>query len=86
MEFNKVHNNLHEEYAVTLDKGFRQSKKNTHYYSFIKRLMDILMALIGLIFVISCFIIILYSNKARNSWTSVFFYKKGLGLMASILK
>lgn len=49
MSSRKAHNNLHEEYAVTLEKGLQQSYSYPQSYSVIKRLMDIIIALTGLI-------------------------------------
>lgn len=52
MFLRKVNNNLHEEYAVTLEKGLQQGYSYPQNYFVIKRLIDILMALTGLILTI----------------------------------
>ncbi|QTC43976.1 sugar transferase [Bacillus sp. V3] len=52
MSLRKVHNNLHEEFAVTLEKGLQQSYSYPQSNSVFKRLMDVIMALTGLILTI----------------------------------
>jgi exopolysaccharide biosynthesis polyprenyl glycosylphosphotransferase len=63
----KVHNNLHEEYAVTLEKGLQQSYSYQQSYSAIKRLMDILMALTGIILTIPILLFFCIAIKLETS-------------------
>jgi exopolysaccharide biosynthesis polyprenyl glycosylphosphotransferase len=62
----KVHNNLHEEYAVTLEKELQQSYSYPQFYSVVKSLMDILMAITGLILTIPILLFLCIAIKLET--------------------
>ncbi|TYR72628.1 sugar transferase [Rossellomorea vietnamensis] len=78
MSLRKVHNNLHEEYAVTLQKGLQQSYSYPQSYSAIKRLMDIVMALTGLILTIPILLFFCIAIKIETPGP-VFYLQKRVG-------
>jgi exopolysaccharide biosynthesis polyprenyl glycosylphosphotransferase len=72
----KVHNNLHEEYAVTLEKGLPQSYSYPQSYLAIKRLMDILMALTGLILTIPVLLFFCIAIKLETPGPAFYFQER----------
>lgn len=78
MALRKVNNNLDEEYAVTLEKGLQQSYSYPLSYSAIKRIMDILMALTGLILTIPILLFFCIAIKLETPG-SAFYLQERVG-------
>ncbi len=86
MSTRKVDSNLYEEYAVAIDGAFEQNHSIPQSsYQLIKRFMDVLMALIGLIATIPILLVFCIAIKLETPG-KVFYLQERVGLQGKYFK
>ncbi len=76
MSFRKVHSNLHEEYAVTLQKDLQDDYSYQQSFIIIKRLIDILMASVGLIITMPIVLFFCIAIKLETPGPAFYFQER----------